>query len=99
MPDQNIIIIIGVIIVLLYAWYRVSFWKKRLRIETEEAESAVDKSFKDMRKRIEKQIEMLDNTPGLTQEEKEIRDKLEEALNSSEGIIKKEIKDIKKEID
>ena len=85
--------------VLLYAWHRISFWKKRLRIETTEAEESVDKSFKEMRKKIERQVEMLDNTPGLTQEEKEIRDRLEEALSSSEEMIKKELEDIKKELD
>ena len=100
MNDQITIIIIGLIVALaIYAWHRVSFWKRRVQIETKEAEDAVDNSFKTMRKKIEKQIEMLDNTPGLTQEEKEIRDRLEEALNSSEEIIKKEIEDIKKEID
>jgi len=84
---------------LLYAWHRAFFWKRRLKIETKEAEESVDKSFKEMKEKIERQIEMLDNTPGLTQEEKEIRDRLEEALNSSQELIKKEIEDIKKELD
>ncbi len=94
-----IIVLALFVTVIIYSIYRISFWKKRVQIETEEAETVVDHSFKSMREKIERQIEMLDKTPGLTQEEKEIRDKLQEALNSSEELIKKEIKDIKKEVE
>jgi C4-dicarboxylate-specific signal transduction histidine kinase len=98
MINQTTIIIALVLILIIYIWNRIYFWKKRVQIETEEAEEIVTNSFKSMRERIEKQVEMLDNTPGLTQEEKEIRDRLQEALDSSEKAISKEIKDIKKEI-
>jgi len=98
MINQTTIIIALVLILIIYIWNRIYFWKKRVQIETEEAEEIVTNSFKSMRERIEKQVEMLDNTPGLTQEEKEIRDRIQEALDSSEKAISKEIKDIKKEI-
>jgi C4-dicarboxylate-specific signal transduction histidine kinase len=98
MINQTTIIIALVLILIIYIWNRIYFWKKRVQIETEEAEEIVTNSFKSMRERFEKQVEMLDNTPGLTQEEKEIRDRLQEALDSSEKAISKEIKDIKKEI-
>ncbi len=97
--DNIIIFSIIAVIVVIYAIYRVSFWKKRVKIETREAEDAVSSSFKKLREKIEKNVEMLDNKPGLSEEEKEIRDKLQEALDSSEEIIKKEISDIQKELD
>ena len=97
--ETIIIIAIGVVILIAYTVYRVSFWRKRVRIETKEAQDAVSTSFRDLRKKIEKNVEMLDNKPGLSEEEKEIRDKLEEALNRSEKIIQKEISDIEKEVD
>lgn len=97
--DNLIILVAGIIIIIAYALYRISFWRKRVRTEISEAEDAVDSSFRQLREKIEKNVEMLDNKPGLSQEEKEIRDKLQEALNNSEEIIKKEISDIRKEID
>ncbi len=97
--DNLIILIIGLTIVIIYTIYRVSFWRKRIRIETKEAQDAVSSSFKELREKIEKNVEMLDNKPGLSKEEKEIRDRLQEALDKSENIIRKEIDDIEKEID
>ncbi len=97
--DNLIILVAGIIIIIAYALYRISFWRKRVRTEISEAEDAVDSSFRQLREKIEKNVEMLDNKPGLSQEEKEIRDKLQEALNNPEEIIKKEISDIRKEID
>ncbi len=99
MINQTTIIIALALILVIYIWNRIYFWKKRVQIETKEAEEIVTHSFKNMRERIEKQVEMLDNTPGLTQEEKEIRDRLQEALDNSEKAISKEIKDIKKELE
>ena len=56
------------------------------------------KAFHALRQEVQEQIEYLDKKPGLTEEEKEIRDKLQEALNVSEGFISKEIRDIEKEL-
>lgn len=97
--ETIIIVAIGVVILIAYTIYRVSFWRKRVRIETKEAQDAVSTSFRDLREKIERNVEMLDNKPGLSQEEKEIRDKLQEALDRSEEVIQKEISDIEKEID
>ena len=98
MINETILIIALPVILVFYTWYRISFWKKRIDIETREAENAVTQSFENIRKKIEKQVEMLDGNPELSPEEKEIRDKLNEALKDSEELIRKEIRDIKKEI-
>ena len=92
-------IIIVMTVILFYVWYRVFVWQARLKKEAEEAEDVVDESFLKLKKKIEKQVEMLDGEPGLSEEEKKIRDKLIRALKESERAIKKEVKDIKKNLD
>ncbi len=94
-----ILIIILIIVALFYARQQLFLWYRRIKKETEEAEDAVDSAFDNLKKKIEKEIEFMDNEPGLSKEEKEIRDRLEDALSSSSETIKKELEDIKKTID
>jgi len=56
-------------------------------------------AFRALRDEVEEQISLLDKKPGLTKEEKAIRDKLQEALDISEKFISKEIKDVEKELE
>ncbi len=91
-----IIVLIGGI---FYASHRFSVWQKRLRKETNEVSLNVAKAFRALREKVQEQIEKLDKKPGLTKKEKEMRDKLQEALNISETFIKKEIEDIEKELE
>jgi len=94
-----IVLIVGVVAIILYAWYRISLWRKRLRKETKEVARSVAKAFRALREEVQEQIEYLDKKPGLSKSEKEIRDKLQEALDVSEAFIGKEIKDIEKELE
>ncbi len=92
--------IIGILIlVIFYQWYRFSMERKRLRKETREVDENVRGAFRALREEVQEQIEYLDKKPGLTKEEKEIRDKLQEALDISEKFIGKEIKDVEKELE
>ena len=93
------ILIAVLIAVIFYAWYRISQWQKRLRKETKEVAQSVARAFRALREEVQEQIEHLDKKPGLTKGEKEIRDKLQDALNISEEFIGKEIKDIEKELE
>lgn len=93
------VLIVGGVIVIFYAWYKISQWRKRLRKETKEIAQSVAKAFRALREEVEEQIAMIDKKPGLTKGEKEIRDKLQEALNISEEFIGKEIKDVEKELE
>ena len=90
-----IIVLIGII---LYGWFKISKIRKKLRKETKEANQSVSRSFQILRKEMQEQIEYFDKKPGLTKKEKEIRDNLIKVLNISEKFIKKEIKDIEKEV-
>jgi hypothetical protein len=94
-----IALIVFILLVIFYAWYRISVWRKRMRKETQEVAKSVTTAFRALRDEVEEQIAMLDKKPGLTKGEKEIRDKLQEALDISEKFIGKEIKDIEKELE
>jgi hypothetical protein len=91
-----IFVLIGII---FYGWLKVSEMRKKLRKETREVAQSVAKAFKALREEVQEQIEYLNKKPGLTKGEKEIRDKLREALDISEEFIGKEIKDIEKELE
>jgi len=67
--------------------------------ETKEVAQSVARAFRALREEVQEQIEHLDKKPGLTKGEKEVRDKLQDALNISEEFIRKEIKDIEKELE
>jgi len=94
-----IVLIIGAIAVIFYAWYRISLWRKRIRAETKEVAQAVFRAFRALREEVGEQIEYLDKKPGVTPGEKKVRDKLKEALDVSEEFISKELKDIEKELE
>lgn len=94
-----IVLIFVLLLVLAYSWYRVSFWRKRIRTEAKEVSQAVRNAFKALREEVQEQIEYLDKKPGLTNGEKKIRDKLKESLDVSEEFISKEIKDVEKELE
>jgi hypothetical protein len=94
-----IVIIIGLLLIIFYAWYRISVWRKKMRAETKEAAQAVLAAFKALREEVQEQIEYLDGKPGLTDSEAKVRDKLKEALDISEKFIGKELEDIEKELE
>ena len=96
----TLIVLIAVAIgVIFYTWYRISLWRKRVSKETKEVAQSVTAAFRALREEVEEQISMLDKKPGLTKEEKAIRDKLQEALDVSEQFIGKELKDVEKELE
>jgi len=94
-----IVLIVGVIAIILYTWYRISLWRKKLRTETKELAQTIYGAFRALREEIQEQIENLDKKPGLTKGEKQVRDKLQEALDVSEEFISKELKDVEKELE
>ena len=94
-----IALIIFLIVIIVYAGYRIGLWKKRLRKETKEVETSVIAAFRALREEVQEQVEYLDKKKGLSTREKKIRDELEEALNVSEKFITKEIRDVEKELE
>jgi len=94
-----IALIIFLILIMGYGWYRISIWRKRLRKETREIEESLINAFRALREEVQEQIEFLDKKKGLSSREKTIRNKLNKALKISEEFIGKEIKDVLKELE
>jgi len=81
-----------------YGWRRIKILKEQLKKETTEAEEMLYKAFNILRKEVTKQVSKLDKRKGLSKKEKVIDEKLKEALESSESLIAKEIKDIERKL-
>ena len=92
-------LIIVLVAIILYAWHRIRLWREKIRRETKEAKRSVAQAFKILQEEIQEQIEYFDKKPGLSKREKEIRDKLQKALDISKESISKEIKDVLKELE
>lgn len=95
----TLLVLIGIIIfAFIWFWQKIIKRKKRLRKEITEAEQVLYYAFKTLKEEIEKQISKLDGEVGLNEREKNICDRLKEALKISEEFIGKEISDIEKEL-
>ncbi len=93
------ILIAGALFIILYIKYKITMLRRKVKKETVEVQQTVVRAFKALREEVQEQVEMFDEKPKLTKKEKEIRDKLKDALNISEDYITKEIKDIFKELE
>lgn len=93
-----LIIFIGIIIA-GYFIYRAKKIKKVLKKETQEVKESLHEVFDNLREEIEKKIEMFDSQPGFSEKERKIYKELKESLDKSEESIRKEIKDVERELD
>ena len=92
-----LVIVSGAII--YYIWCRISpNCRRKAKKEAREAQESVTTAFRYLRKEVGEQIKNFDKKPSLSKEERAMRDKLRAILNASEKFIKKEIKDIEKEL-
>lgn len=90
-------LVLGIIIAGYFIW-RSRQTKKILRKETREVKETLHKAFDELRKKIEKRIEMFDSRPGFSPEERKVCEDLKEALKITEESVNKEVKDIEKEL-
>ncbi len=90
-----VILILSIIFVIF--WFFLWMKKKKKEVEDgiSEAEKELHKAFKFLKEETEKQVATLDKKPGLSAQEKKIRDSLQKALNSSEKLITKKVKSIR----
>lgn len=87
------------VIVIIYGWHRLSVFRKKLRKELGEAESALHKSFNLIKEDIKEHVEMLEKTSNkreLTKEEEKIFKQLRRNLTDAEKFVAKEMEDIEK---
>lgn len=91
-------LIIFLILFIFYTKKQILNWRKKIKKETKEADTIINKEFEILREQIKEQIAKLDKQPGLSKEEKEIRNELQKFLDASEKKISKEVKDVKREL-
>lgn len=94
-----VLIILALLLLIFYQWRWGVNGKKRLKREFKELADSFRKAFRVLREKLEDHVERLDGKSGLTKSEKEVKDKMNEALNTSEDFINKEIKDVEKELE
>ncbi len=100
-----IVPLIALILLLAYFlyhwWHKFATLRKRVRKEIHEAEHALHKAFDLLKEDIHEQIKMLEKTKTkreLTEEEEKIIKQLKEDLDDAERFVRKEIKDVVKEV-
>ncbi|MFA4937367.1 MAG: cohesin domain-containing protein [Patescibacteria group bacterium] len=97
-----VVLIIGIIATVIYSWYRISYWRRKIaKISktTKATEEGLRKAFITLRDQLENQISKLDGKPGLSIREKQICDKLKQSLQASEKFMEKELTEIEKQLD
>jgi hypothetical protein len=93
------IIIILAVVIWLILWYhrkRYEEERDRLREEVEEVRNESREVFRALREEVEEQVRYLDSRPSLSKSEQKVLDKLQDALDISEELLKKEVKDVEK---
>lgn len=92
------IMIICLIIYILYERKIYTEEKERIHRETEELKEKTKKIFYALREETEELIELTDKKPGLSENERRVKEKMVESLDIAEEFIDKEIMDVEKEI-
>ena len=88
--------------VLVYVVHTTGVFKGRLRREVHEADEVLHKTFDLLIEDIQEQIQLLENARSkreLTIEEEKVITQLKKDLFDAEKFIRKEIKDIEKEVE
>lgn len=92
-------LIVTLILFLIYTWRQISFWRKRISKESQEAEESVKIAFEVLRQEIQELVRRMDKEAKLNKREEKIQKDLQQALNISEKYISKEVKDIQKRLE
>ena len=91
--------LISLVILLIIVWLngvrKIAKFQKKIRKETEEAETTLNKAFNILKERLANEINKFDNKISISKKEREIIDNLKKALEEAEEKVSKEIKDIK----
>ena len=89
-----LLLCIAILLLLLFAWKKITEQKRNLRQETSEAHVALTRAFATLREEVKTQIALLDGKPELSEQERKIYARLREALRMSEKYIERKIKSI-----
>ncbi|RMD59696.1 hypothetical protein D6821_00635, partial [Candidatus Parcubacteria bacterium] len=93
-----LLIILGLLLLLFYQHYKFEEERKRISQETDEAHTKLTEIFNALKEEVDELMELADKRPGLSESERRVKEKLQEALDISEEFLAKELEDVKKEI-
>jgi len=94
-----IFLILIIILLILYIFYQRKKHKKEIELikkEYHQLKDKISRMFSALREEVKEQVEVLDKRPGLSRAEKELHDKLKEALEISEAFLGEEMADFEK---
>ncbi len=94
--------ILLLLLLIFYIRYRFLLYRKKLRKEVSEVSTALHEAFDRLRADVRKQIKLIERTRSkreLTQEEEKIISGLKRDLNEAERKIRKEVQDVKKDVE
>jgi len=97
-----ILTLVLLLIAFIYVLYTTGIFKGRVRREVHEADEVLHKTFDLLVEDVQEQIQLLENTRTkreLTEEEEKVVTQLKKDMFEAERVIRKEIKDIEKEVD
>ena len=80
-----ILLILAVIILFAWIWRKVMLWRDRIKRETDEADLAAMEAFEALKRHNRREIDYLERLPEATEREKQIRQRLQNALDDAEG--------------
>lgn len=89
-------LVILLVLAIIYLGRRFWMWHRRSTKDARYIEQTVEAAFKALSNKVNEQIEYLDGKPGLTREEKRVRDRLQQALSITESYINKRVRKISK---
>ncbi len=93
-----LIIIAGLVLYIFYQRKKFIENIERINVETKEAKNKLNEIFLALHEEVDELIVYADKRAGLSESEKRIKNKLQEALDISEEFLTKEIEDVEKEI-
>jgi len=93
-----LILIILLLVIICYLCYRQFVRQKKIASEIRLLNLKIKAVFRALREEIDEQVASFDKSADLSKAEKRVRDKVQEALDTSEKFINKEINKIEKKL-
>ena len=95
-------LIILLIFIFLYAWHRLSRFRNELKKEVHEVETVLHQAFDFLKEEIRTQIKIIEKARTkrqLTEDEERLISRLRRDLDAAEKLVRKEIEDVRKELE
>ncbi len=94
-----LMIIVSLIVFIFYLRHVNRLQRNRAIRESHELERRLNEIFSALKEEVNELMEVADKKPGLSDSEKRVKEKINEALDISQEFLSKEVKDVEKEIE